>query len=100
MPPSGAGTLAPYRLVTALNARLPRFRLTTVHVDAYPRLRAADCDLLADLLNEGTVAVAVVPAADPGPTAEALAARLTADTALRLGYDPTDGTQLWTLAGG
>jgi NNP family nitrate/nitrite transporter-like MFS transporter len=88
----------PTALVEALRARLPRFRVTAVFLDAYPHLGESECALLAELLDEGALAVAVVPTTDPGPTARALAVRLAADTTLRLGYDPVDGTHLRTLA--
>jgi hypothetical protein len=41
--------------------------------------------------------VVAVAAPDPGPTVQALAVRLNADTVLRLGYDRVDGVRLRTL---
>jgi NNP family nitrate/nitrite transporter-like MFS transporter len=93
----GTATFGPPALMEALRARLPRFKVTGVFLDAHPHLGATECDLLAELLEEGTVAVALVSAPDPGPTAEALTARLKADTVLRLGYDPVDGARLRPL---
>jgi hypothetical protein len=89
--------LSPYDLVDSLRAHLPRFTITTVVLDAGPHLGGAECDLLAELLNEGALAVAVVATPDLGPTVQALAVRLKADTVLRLGYDRVDGVQLRTL---
>ncbi|MGC9670372.1 MFS transporter [Planosporangium sp. 12N6] len=91
------GPLGPPALMDALRARLPRFTVTAVFLDAHPDVGATECALLADLLDEGALVVAVVPAPDPGPTAEALTVRLAADTALRLEYDPVAGTRLRTL---
>lgn len=85
-------------LLTDLRIRLPRFRFAAVFVDPHPDVRPADCDLLGDLLNDGALAVAVVPTVDPGPTAAAIAARLTANAVLRLECDRAHGALLRTLA--
>jgi hypothetical protein len=89
-----ADQLSPQALLEALRARLPRYRVTAVYVDPVPRLGPAECELIEEMLNEGTLAVAVMPAADAGPTAEALAVRLGADNAMRLDYDPAHGARL------
>jgi hypothetical protein len=94
---AAAGTLSPPALIEAIRARLPRFKVAAVLVDAYPRLDPTDCVLLEELLADGTLPVAVVHAADPVPTARALATRLSADLTLRLGYDRGSGARLRTL---
>jgi hypothetical protein len=71
--------------------------VTSVFVDPPPRLADADVGLIDELVNEGALAVAVTPALDPGPTAEALAIRMRADHAYRLVYDPSDGVRLEDL---
>jgi hypothetical protein len=87
-----------HALIEAVRGRLPRFKITAVLIDAYPRRAGrTECAMLEQLLDEGTLAMAVVAASDPGPTAGALATRLDADLALRLGYDPVDGVRLRSL---
>jgi NNP family nitrate/nitrite transporter-like MFS transporter len=90
--------MGPHALIDALRARLPRFKVGAMLVDAYPcPAGPAECELLLQLLADGVLAMAVVATADPGPTAGALATRLGADMALRLGYDPVGGVRLREL---
>jgi len=86
------------QLIQAIRALLPRWRVTAALVDPPPLLTDTDVELVDALLNEGALAMAVTSAADPGPTAEALAIRLRADHALRLVYHPVEGAQLHDLA--
>jgi hypothetical protein len=92
-----AGGLTPQGLLQAVRALLPRWRVTSVFVDAPPRLAEADVRLIDELVNEGTLAVAVTADIDPGPTAEALAIRMGADHALRLVFDQDHGLTLEDL---
>jgi hypothetical protein len=84
-----AGGLTPQGLIQAVRELLPRWRVTSVFVEPPPRLADSDVRLIDELVNEGTLAVAVTAAPDAGPTAEALAIRMGADHALRLVVDPT-----------
>jgi len=92
-----AGGLTPQGLLQAIRDLLPRWRVTSVFVDPPPGLADADVRLIDELVNEGTLAIAVTAGADPGPTAEALAIRMRADHALRLVFDPTRGLALEDL---
>jgi len=92
-----AGGLTPQGLLRAIRDLLPRWRVTSVFVDPPPRLADADLRLIDELVNEGTLAVAVTSGIDPGPTAEAVAISLGADHALRLVCDPTGELRLEDL---
>jgi hypothetical protein len=92
------GSLAPHRFVTALRAELPRQAIVAVLVDPTSPARPPEHDLLAGLLNEGAVAVAVVNVADPAPATSVLACPLDADLALRLVADAAGEPRLEDLS--
>ena len=94
---NAAGELSAQALMDAIRNRLPRYRVTAVLMDPAPRVAAADIALVDELVNEGVLAVAIVPTSDPGPTAELVALRLAADLVLRLVYDPVRGAELVDL---
>ena len=55
------------------------------------------CEVIDQLLEDGSVAMAVVPAADPAATAALLADRLGADGAFQLAAHPVHGAVLRPL---
>jgi hypothetical protein len=78
------GSLPPHRLITALRAELPRQVIVAVLLEAASPVAAPERELLADLLNDGTIAITVVDIPDPTPFARTIAHSLDADLALRL----------------
>jgi NNP family nitrate/nitrite transporter-like MFS transporter len=71
-----------HQLITAMRARLPRQAIVGVLVDE-PKT-APEFAIIAELVVEGTIPVAVVTATDPTPTATLLASHLGAEVVLRL----------------
>ena len=58
-----------------------------------------DTDLVAELLNEGAVTIAMTPAADPGWAAVVLAERVGADEVLQVSVARSGTVDLTPLAG-
>ncbi|GAB1639751.1 MFS transporter [Krasilnikovia sp. MM14-A1259] len=87
-------------LVAALREQLPGHSVLAVVTAAPPHPH--EQDLIADLLNSGAVPVAVLPDADPAPSALALAAYLDADQVLSVTAQQTLrlGTPVRSLSGG
>jgi len=87
-------------LVAALREQLPGHTVVAVVTAAPPHPH--EQDLIADLLNSGTLPVAVLPDADPAPSALALAACLGADQVLSVTAQQTLrlGPPVRSLAGG
>jgi hypothetical protein len=83
--------LDPHALVAALRTLLGKQTVVAVLVGTHPRATCSDLAVLTDLLDEGAVIVAVVPATDPVMTARVLGAHLGAEQVLRLHRHPNGG---------
>jgi hypothetical protein len=85
------GHLGTYALLTQLRDMLPRRTVIAVLVSDHPDAARQEFATIANLIDSGAVAVAVVLAADLTPIASLLARHLETRTLLRLdrdGYEP------------
>jgi hypothetical protein len=81
-------TLTPTQLVAAIRDRLPRHEIAAVLVDAAGRTDSCDWALLADLVADGAIAVAVAEGPDLAAATQVAVRRLNADTVWALSRNP------------
>jgi hypothetical protein len=82
-----AGGPGPYTLTSQLREMLPRRAVVAVLVSDHPDAAREEFATIADLLDNGPVAVAVASAPDPQPVAVLLARHLQTSSLLRLDRD-------------
>jgi hypothetical protein len=81
-------SLTPTQLVAAIRDRLPRHEIAAVLVDAAGRTDSCDWALLADLVADGAIAVAVAEGPDLAAATQVAVRRLNADTVWALSRNP------------
>jgi MFS transporter, NNP family, nitrate/nitrite transporter len=87
-------------LVAGLRDRLPRYSIVAVSAARHGGALARVAALLNDLIDAGSVAVAVTSGADLRGVAAELSRRLHADRILMLSFTPADGARTHEIAGG
>jgi NNP family nitrate/nitrite transporter-like MFS transporter len=96
---SGRGRLTPRALLAGMRDRIPRHTVVAITIDPGTRPIRLDAAIIAELLEVGTIVVAVTSSADPRDVTAELAQCLRADRVLGLSHALADGPRqaaIWT----